>query len=195
MASFPRNKYTEFYNAYLWTLEDEVKRHENLAKLLEQQGSTETRDQILLRAEVARARLDTCKTMHRHAVEEMERIQAYAVDIEQRLICSSLMSLSSTSATDFEGSLTSTIQRKTANVPASSSSMVTRKMASRDSTGLKVKVNDRVTFLDPKSGFYVDGVVVSIRSAQLVEVGYYGSRWSHPKYNQIVPVDSVRCKI
>lgn len=46
---------------------------------------------------------------------------------------------------------------------------------------LCVQVDQRVSFIDPQSGMYTDGVVVAIHGPKKMEVGYWRSSWSDPK--------------
>jgi hypothetical protein len=76
-----------------------------------------------------------------------------------------------------------------ARVPSADS----RASITRVSDGAVFEVRQRVSFVDPRSKFYVDGVVVAIRGQNLVEVGYWGTPWSATKYNHVVPVDTLLC--
>lgn len=46
---------------------------------------------------------------------------------------------------------------------------------------MHVQVGQRVSFIDPQSGIYTDGVVVCFHGNDQVEVGYHRSGWSDPK--------------
>ena len=43
------------------------------------------------------------------------------------------------------------------------------------------QVDERVSFIDPQSGIYTDGIVVAFPGPKKVEVGYWRSSWSDPK--------------
>jgi len=43
------------------------------------------------------------------------------------------------------------------------------------------QVNQRVSFIDPQSGIYTDGVVIGIHGPKKIEVGYWRSSWSDPR--------------
>ncbi len=53
------------------------------------------------------------------------------------------------------------------------------------------QVDQRVSFVDPQSGIYTDGVVVAVHGPQEIEVGYWRSSWSDPKYNRLVRPDQL----
>jgi hypothetical protein len=48
-------------------------------------------------------------------------------------------------------------------------------------TQLFQQVDQRVSFIDPQSGIYTDGIVIGIHGPKEIEVGYWRSSWSDTK--------------
>lgn len=203
MSSSQSSAYTDFYKAYAWKLEDEVKRHENLLELLQQQGNLALGAQIKQSMEIAKAKLETCNTVNMHAQKALDkaivhdnrgaRKRASRGSRAKKKVVKNEHPKSRLARGDSSGSPTNgidlLIQASLEPHAGQQHSSVTR-----GSDGVVFQVQQRVSFVDPKSGFYVDGVVVSIRGPHLVEVGYWGSSWSRSKYNQVVPIDKVLSK-
>ena len=190
MSSTQQTKYTQFYNTYVRKLEDEVKRNETLLGLLQEKGSLEAKTHILKSLEIAKAKLETCHTIDVHARQEMDK-EAKVVKVKTSTTKESRRpQLRSDSkkhaATNGIDLLIQASLEPSTESQASSCSSIKRR-----SDGVVFKVKQRVSFVDPTSGFYVDGVVKSIRGPHLVEVGYWKSRWASEKYNQVVPVDKL----
>lgn len=248
MQSSQINAYKEFYRTYVWKLEDEVKRHANLVALLEQQDRPSGKEHIMKGLEIAKARLETCETIDLHARREIERVEAYAREVEMRMAAATESGAAANPNAEIfhknaakqapPDNASCTVLPQTQDDPPAKKSRTKRlavvaegaeprhtrrntKIATktptngidlllaadaydalvppgeqrtsvtRASDGVVFEVQQRVSFLDPKSRFYVDGVVAAILGPHHVEVGYWGSRWSDSEYNHVVHIDTL----